>query len=406
MLLSFDIQVNMNATEIYNRSGEYSSKAMFSPPAERLSRVIRFELTQGCPWGKCTYCCGFDGTKFREKGLDVYKRHVDRVFEALSYDARGIYRVFIGGGDALAVETSKLVKAVNYTRESYGSEQNYSPHSTPRRLAIYGSTRSINQKDLQELRSIKQAGVDLVYWGIESGADEILGYVNKGCTGDEVLSAAQKINKAGLNTSVMIMPGLGGFNFYTQHITETAKVLSVLKPMFITFMGINADPKSAYARRMKREKAEGLNRPLTPPETIRQMAEIIRNTKSYQSGARVGCYTPDIDGVGCNPLPFGTFKIKRDWPFLFIESDQEYLSYEIMRRYRELSRRKIAQSKVKPTEYALNRLGSQESIKFEHDQKDSSIFRIQTPPEFLTEAQMLKEELETLYYADVRVKVG
>jgi hypothetical protein len=63
--------------ELYADRTLYTSKDMFSPPSERLPHVIRFELTEGCDWGKCTYCGGFDGVKFREKSLEDYKAHVD-----------------------------------------------------------------------------------------------------------------------------------------------------------------------------------------------------------------------------------------------------------------------------------------------------------------------------------------
>ncbi|MBI4037041.1 radical SAM protein [Candidatus Daviesbacteria bacterium] len=290
----------------------YSSEDIFSPPAERRPHVIRFELTTGCNWKRCTYCTGYEGIPYREKSLAEYQDHVDEVFNRL--DAPSVLsRIFIGGGDALAVETDKLNKAIKYTSSAYSSRAYHFGKKPPRRIAVYGSTRSINKQGingLSDLNFLTGAGgeLDLIYWGVESGSSEVLKYVRKGCLKEDILSAAEKLNIVDLQTSVMIMPGLGGMKFYDQHVSDTAEVLRDIQPRFLTFMGVNAAKNSVYAQKMNQEVAEGTNRPLTDRELVEQIADIL-DLAMFIKTTKVGYFGPDIDQVSHNPNPFGSIPI-------------------------------------------------------------------------------------------------
>jgi radical SAM superfamily enzyme YgiQ (UPF0313 family) len=289
--------------ELYADRDLYTSQDMFSPPAERLSRVIRFELTTGCDWGKCTYCGGFDGVPFREKSLEEYKGHVDNVMGRMSKTLRnGLTRIFIGGGNALEVETNKLIEAIKHTGNVFANQT----YRSPRRISIYGRTDSIRRKGAWGLNRLFLEndslgfGLDLVYWGVESGSSEVLEYVNKGVSKEDIIAAAREIGRSPVKTSVMIMPGLGGEKFYDSHVKDTVEVLDEIRPKFLTFMGINPDLSSSYARRMLREQEEGKNRPLTDKELVEQMIEIINRMPAFRT--KVGCFGCDIDRVGYNPL--------------------------------------------------------------------------------------------------------
>ena len=73
-----------NLDQLYGHRDIYTSaNNTFSPPAERLDHVIRFELTTGCSWGRCTFCNGYNGIPYKVKSLDEYKNHVDMVWETI-----------------------------------------------------------------------------------------------------------------------------------------------------------------------------------------------------------------------------------------------------------------------------------------------------------------------------------
>lgn len=317
-------------SQLYENRKLYTSKDMFSPPAERLDHVIRFELTTGCSWGGCTYCNGYDGIKPSVKSIEEYMKHVDSIFENIGWRnslTKSLQRVFIGGGNALSVEGKLLVEAIDYT---VGQFANYTGF-VPKRIALYGRTNDIlkNKSTLQRLSYSRGygEGIDLIYWGVESGSNEVLEYVNKGYTQNELIEAADTVNCASIKTSVMIMPGLGGKKYYEQHIAQTANVLAKIRPAFLTFMGINPAPTSAYAMKMNEEEQIGENRPLTDLEKVTQMIDIIDKMPSFET--KIGCFDCEIDAVGHNPLTFGSKKLEDYY-------DKRDLVYELRNRLRQI----------------------------------------------------------------------
>lgn len=299
--------------ELYADSALYRSSERLLPPSERQPHVLRFELTQGCSHGICTYCSGFDHLPFVAKPVDEYRAHVEAVMSAvghgsnLAYDLR---RVFIGGGNALAVETEHLREAIHITvtafARRYGAQRNVAP---PTRLALYGTTRDIITHGSRGLGKLycdtgEFTGLTMIYWGLESGSNRVLKFVKKGDSKKRILQAAHIMNdELPIKTSVMIMPGLGGKEMGDEHVRDTAEVLGAISPTFITFLGINA-PGSEYDRRMT---DEGLT-PLAPHEKAMQMIRIIDEMRPAYP-ISIGCFDTSVDKVGDNPLPFGSVRL-------------------------------------------------------------------------------------------------
>lgn len=308
-------------SEVYADPKLYTpSNNSFSPPSERLDHVVRFELTTGCSWNGCTFCDGYKDTLFGIKSLDEYKAHVDEAWRRIgkkSKLAKGLERVFIGGGDVLSADTELLREAIKYTAESFAknTKLHWDETHLPKRIAVYGRTKNIISQGEKGLKRIafnsimddSPKGLDLIYWGLESGSSNVLDYVNKGCTKEQVLEAGDILmNKAPsrLNTSVMIITGLGGAKFSDRHVNDTAEVLGEIQPKFLTMMGINPSPNSAYTRKMAQEEKEGTNRPLTDEELANQMIDLIERMPFFRT--TIGCFGCDIDKVGHNPLNFGS----------------------------------------------------------------------------------------------------
>jgi len=257
------IETIKSLDEIYKDPALYSnSNSTFSPPSEKLGHVIRFELTTGCSWNGCTFCGGYKGMPYKVKSFGEYKENVDKVWEKIgkrSNLANTLERIFIGGGDALSVDTELLKKAIRYTENSFTRNVGtFFEHRYPKRLAVYERTKSILEKGKKGFKQVKKErmfgeynGLNLIYWGIESGSNEVLDYVNKGCSGDDVLLAGKILNSVypRIKTSVMIMPGLGGLKFYDKHVKKTAEVLGEIEPEFLTFMGINPSSNSLYSKK-------------------------------------------------------------------------------------------------------------------------------------------------------------
>jgi hypothetical protein len=104
----------------------------------------------------------------------------------------------------------------------------------------------------------------------------------------------------------MVITGLGGERLSESHIIETAEVLNSCRPKFVTFIGINADPNTRYAQKMKAEEESGINRPLNGKERTNQMIEMI---KRFGFKTTLGCHGSDVHTFGQNDFTFGAIDL-------------------------------------------------------------------------------------------------
>ncbi len=210
---------------------------IFRPPSEAESLLLQVSL--GCSHNKCTYCAMYDDPeqKFRIKSFATVAADIA---EATCYATAGIKirRVFLCDGDALILPTEHLLRIMKLLRREI---------PTVRRISIYGDARSILRKKPDELDQLKEAGLGIVYHGVESGDDKVLQRINKGSTADEAVEAARLLRKAGIRHSVMVMLGIGGRKLSAQHAEHTAAVLTAMDPPFVGALTTTVVPGTPLA---------------------------------------------------------------------------------------------------------------------------------------------------------------
>lgn len=300
----------------------YPEKNMNPPPAEKRGSVIQLSLTEGCQHAGCTFCTMYDRRSFKVKGPQEFQDHVDEVFEYLNShpkELRPKKRIFLGAGNALSAPFEDLLEASQYSLQKlYKARKGEKiPNPIPRRLSVYGNTHDILEKDYRSMMHLRcggtcssgcsarrlgeKHGVDVVYWGIESGNNDVLKIAGKGYKKEEVGYAGSILHSADIRASVMIMPGLGGTELAKDHVRDTVAVLNRVRPEWTTFIGLKINPNTPYSKRITREENTGTNRRLTPYEIALQTAEIIEGI-SYPT--RIGVYGSDVHTFGENPVSF------------------------------------------------------------------------------------------------------
>lgn len=183
---------------------------VFRPPAEANSLIL--QITLGCSYNRCSFCSMYETKKFKIKDLEQIKEQIDE----LSY-YQDIRRVFLADGDALACETSFLVEVLKYLKKTFLKLQ---------RVSSYASPYNLLEKSQDELNLLKEHGLSLVYYGIESGNQELLKYINKPMNPSKMVEGLNKATKADMKISATVILGLGGKNLSKQHIEDTAKLVN------------------------------------------------------------------------------------------------------------------------------------------------------------------------------------
>ena len=137
---------------------------------------------------------------------------------------RYVDKVFLADGDALVRRASDLYVILDYIKELFPECQ---------RVAAYGSPPSIRIRTDEELRTLREKGLTLIYMGLESGCDEVLKLMRKGQDCAEIVAMGQKVHKAGMGLSVTAITGLGGPELMEKHAIETAKAFNAMNPEYI-----------------------------------------------------------------------------------------------------------------------------------------------------------------------------
>ena len=176
---------------------------IFRPPSEAQSLLL--QVTVGCSHNRCTYCDMYRDKQFRPKSWDLVEADI---LEAKAMGA-SFRRVFLCDGDALIMSPRRLLQILAGIREHLPWVE---------RVGVYGDTRSVLAKSVEQLRELREAGLGIVYHGVESGDDEV--------------ETARRLREAGIVQSVMVLLGVGGKRFSEQHARNTAKLLTQMDPPF------------------------------------------------------------------------------------------------------------------------------------------------------------------------------
>ena len=238
------------------------------PPSEAFSLLIR--ATRNCPWNRCQFCPIYKGNKFELRSVEEIIKdieaanaisegikemawktgHGNKLIEVaamlsnqLQYGqcvhnvarwlATGGKSAFLQDSNTLIMRTPELTQAITFLRKTFPSLN---------RVTTYGRSHTAARKSLAELKEIKDAGLDRIHIGLETGYDPLLTYIEKGCTAKNHIEGGKKVKEAGISLCEYVMPGLGGKKMSQEHARETAKVLNAIDPDYIRLRSLHVTP--------------------------------------------------------------------------------------------------------------------------------------------------------------------
>jgi radical SAM superfamily enzyme YgiQ (UPF0313 family) len=161
--------------------------------------------------------------KFRVRNIDDVKKEIEL---AASYFPE-TRKFFIADGNAMVLPAKNLVDVINHINKTFNSIQ---------RISAYALPKDILSKSDQELEGLRKAGLKILYIGIETGDDDLLKAINKRETCNSTLEGFIKAHNAGIETSVMIINGLGGLNYSVKHAENSAKIVNLIQPKYLSLL--------------------------------------------------------------------------------------------------------------------------------------------------------------------------
>lgn len=229
---------------------------VFRPPSEAHSLIL--PVTNGCSWNKCTFCEMYTAPqkKFRARDEAEVLEEIRKCGERMI-----VQRVFLADGDAMILPTRRLLTILEAIREHLPDVE---------RVTSYCLPRNLKRKSVSEMKELRDAGLQMLYVGAESGDDEVLRRVNKGETYESTKDALLKAGEAGIKRSVMILNGLGGKALSEQHARNSALLMNDTQPEFLSTLVVS------FPQGMERYKALFPDfEPLDQPALFREVEQLL-----------------------------------------------------------------------------------------------------------------------------------
>ena len=229
------------------------------PPSEAYSLLVR--VTRNCPWNHCTFCPVYKNARFSIRPKDHVIKDIDSVYRsveiiqntahekekvpltklrrtagnvenldplafnaALNWVSGGMRSVFIQDANSLIIKPSDLVEILTHLKMRFPWVE---------RITSYARSHTIARISDDNLKAIRNAGLNRIHIGLESGSDKVLKMTKKGVTKETHIKAGLKVKKAGMELSEYVMPGLGGKAYSKENALETADALNQINPDFI-----------------------------------------------------------------------------------------------------------------------------------------------------------------------------
>jgi len=237
----------------------------YRPPSEGGSDSLLLRVSENCPWNRCTFCEMYKGQRFGYRSVEEVTADIDRVaairdeiaavsnrlgmggeinrelaaallaagrdlagnpsfVTVFNWLAAGGRTAFLQDADSMSMRPREFIVVLKHLRQTL---------SALTRVTTYARSKTLSKRKPEELRMIREAGLDRLHIGLETGDDEVLCLVHKGVTSAEQIEGGRKAVAAGFQVSMYWMPDLGGRERWRQHAENTARVLSAIDPHYI-----------------------------------------------------------------------------------------------------------------------------------------------------------------------------
>ncbi len=326
------------------------------PPSEANSLLLR--VTENCPWNKCKFCMLYKKNDFHTRPVAAVKKDIDTMAdyrdmilahkdgenwnmlavqkeyaELPSDEARMCYQmvftwltegdrqaIFLQDANTMVLRTEWLLEIVSYVRERLPEIK---------RITSYGRANTLAKISEEDYRALRQAGLDRIHSGYESGSDKVLQLICKGTTQEEQIIGGRKVRDAGIELSIYFMPGVGGRELSDDNALETAKVINAVDPDFVRLRTFVLRTGSL----MEEVRAAGNYTEETDMEKLLEIRKLIANIDPTKARGRI-----TSDHI-INLLQEVSGDMDRDIPWMLSYIDQYLALPELEQKKYQLARR-------------------------------------------------------------------
>ncbi len=206
---------------------------LFRPPAEADNLII--QVTLGCSYNNCSFCSMYKTKNYKVRKLDDVYREINAVAKAYP----NTHKIFLADGDALSLPSEHLLTILKQLQKSFPKL---------RRVSLYASAQNILSKSQEELTTLYENKLNLIYYGIETGSNLLLKKITKGVSQREIIDSLNRASNAGMKVSATVILGIGGKKYSKEHIEKTAEIINATRVNYLSTLqlGLEEDVKENF----------------------------------------------------------------------------------------------------------------------------------------------------------------
>ena len=194
-------------------------------------------------------------------------RYIEQTLTWLHF---GMNSLFLQDADSLTMRTDDILEILNHVKAKLPSIN---------RVTTYARANTVSRKTLDELKALREAGLNRLHIGMESGSDAVLALLKKGVTSEKQIDAGRKAIEADIEVSLYFMPGCGGAVHLEDNALGSAKVINAIDPAFIRIRSVVPMPGTPLYQMMTDKQWI----PSSERDKVRELRLLIENLENIRS---------------------------------------------------------------------------------------------------------------------------
>lgn len=218
------------------------------------------QITQSSTHNSCKFCTMYRDVPFRMQPMEWLEEDL-RELQDLAPNAKTIQLL---SANPLALSFDRLMPRLQLIRKYLPNLQH-----------MYAATRvdDIKNKTIEQLKALRDIGVDEISPGVESGDDWTLQRVNKGYTAQDILEQCHKLDEAGIRYWMTFLNGVAGREHSHDHAVHSAEIFNQCHPMLVGTGGLTLFPGTPLLE----EAGRGEFTPLDEREMMQELHTFLQH---------------------------------------------------------------------------------------------------------------------------------
>ena len=218
------------------------------------------EVTRGCTHNRCKFCTMYRGVRFGMAPMDQIEADLAEIASVTPH-ARTIQLL---SANPLALSYDRMAPILEKINE-------YLPDME--HIYTAGRVSDLCNKTVEQLKKLRELGLNEISMGTESGDDRTLDRIQKGYHATDILEQCAKLDEAGIRYWHTFLNGVAGRSHSREHAINSARVMSQTHPMLVGTGGLTLFPGTPLLEEAERGEFD----PLTEREMLEELLLFVEN---------------------------------------------------------------------------------------------------------------------------------